>query len=882
MQDHQYTAFISYRHTAPDEAVAKKLHTLIENFSVPAEIKKSSGRRKMGRVFRDQEELPLSTDLGGDIRTALENSEWLIAVCSPRYLESRWCMTELDYFISLGKRDHILTILVDGEPDESFPEQLRTITVNGQTEDVEPLAGDVRADSLSASLKKLSQEKFRLLAPMLGVRFDDLRQRARRRRRRLTTAATLTAFTLLAGFLTYALFKNRQISAQNEQILQQNEEISRKSDEISKQNDEILRQNDEISQQNEEISRQKDEVSRQRDLAVSNEMKVMIEQANISVGSGNKIPAKKVLAQAAAMRETVGEGNDEDLYTALEYAVYTGSFEIVQTIDNDNRQFDSLVFSHNDKYLLGITNLNSATLIDAENGGLLHTVSRAENATLSSVGFTQDDRYFYTVDSWYNFINVYDTETGEQVGEFNRSDGMAWNIGERIFALEDCRLLIPLRTAMAVWDPETGAEEEILTTEGGLDSYLQPFLVDLSPDGHSVVMGSPGYGIGMKIMSLDGSVKARLESSSERGYSPIMFSGDGKTVAAVSGNMCFAWNAETGKNILQYTHKSSSMLNEALINYDGSTVLLMDAGMLIAVDVKTGEVLWEKTVESSVVTEAAISPNGKYVCAYGGIEGVFDIRTGEVLSTLPCTAFSNDGTKVLSNTYGSDPALLITPEAATARLADSFDGELVTTPRYTDPSQNIMLGELRHVCGDYYSTPPGNANRKAAIYTDPETKYAVYTHYDGFIEVFDIRDPDNVKYSWCVAEHCYNSVTDLVFHGDLMASCGGFDPRCAVFDLSTGKMVHVLRGTGYTHQCEFSPDGSKLILLSGLTRNIIHVYAVQTGTLLYHYTAPEGLRFTDIGFTADSSASVALLEDGRALIGTLYGTLDELIGQTAE
>ncbi|MBO4838686.1 MAG: hypothetical protein J5493_04885 [Lachnospiraceae bacterium] len=633
-------------------------------------------------------------------------------------------MTELDYFIELGRRDHILAILVEGEPDDSFPLQLRTAVVDGKTVNVEPLAGDVRADQLSASVKKLGDEKLRLLAPMLGVHFDDLRQRARRRKRRITAAALLSAFAVLAGFLTFALIKNRQISAQNEQILQQNEEISRKSDEISKQNDEILRQNDEISQQNEEISRQKDEVSRQRDLAVSNEMKVMIEQANISVGSGNKIPAKKVLAQAAAMRETVGEGNDEDLYTALEYAVYTGSFETVQTIDNDNRQFDSLVFSHNDKYLLGITNLNSATLIDAENGGLLHTVSRAENATLSSVGFTQDDRYFYTVDSWYNFINVYDTETGEHVGEFNRSDGMAWNIGERIFALEDGQLLIPLRSAMAVWDPETGAEEEILATEGGLDSYLQPFLVDLSPDGQSVVMGSPGYGIGMKIMSLDGTVKARL--------------------------------------------------------------------------------------------------------------------------------------------------------------ADSFDGELVTTPRYTDPSQNIMLGELRHVCSDYYSTPPGNANRKAAIYTDPETKYAVYTHYDGFIEAFDIRDPDNVKYSWCVAEHCYNSVTDLVFHGDLMASCGGFDPRCAVFDLSTGKMVHVLRGTGYTHQCEFSPDGSKLILLSGLTRNIIHVYAVQTGTLLYHYTAPEGLRFTDIGFTADSSASVALLEDGRALIGTLYGTLDELIGQTAE
>ena len=46
MQEYQYTAFISYRHAAPDEEIAKKLHTLIENYSIPADIQKSSGRRK--------------------------------------------------------------------------------------------------------------------------------------------------------------------------------------------------------------------------------------------------------------------------------------------------------------------------------------------------------------------------------------------------------------------------------------------------------------------------------------------------------------------------------------------------------------------------------------------------------------------------------------------------------------------------------------------------------------------------------------------------------------------------------------------------------------------------------------------------------------------
>ena len=103
METYQYAAFISYRHRMPDEAIAKKLHTLIETYHIPADIQKSTGRKKMGRVFRDQEELPLSTDLGNDIKTALEHSDWLIALCSPSYLESKWCMTEIEYFISLGK-----------------------------------------------------------------------------------------------------------------------------------------------------------------------------------------------------------------------------------------------------------------------------------------------------------------------------------------------------------------------------------------------------------------------------------------------------------------------------------------------------------------------------------------------------------------------------------------------------------------------------------------------------------------------------------------------------------------------------------------------------------------------------------------------------------
>ena len=212
MITNDYNAFISYRHVSPDQEIAKKLHSLIENYKIPSSLKKSLGISKMGRVFRDQEELPLSSNLGEDIRQALQNSEWLICICSPRYLESKWCLEEVDYFISLGRRDKILAILIEGEPADSFPLALRFEEIDGKTVEREPLAADVRATALNESLKKLNNEKHRILAPMLNVNYDDLKQRDRVRKNKIRVAVSASVIMLLSIFLMYAVIKNKEIS----------------------------------------------------------------------------------------------------------------------------------------------------------------------------------------------------------------------------------------------------------------------------------------------------------------------------------------------------------------------------------------------------------------------------------------------------------------------------------------------------------------------------------------------------------------------------------------------------------------------------------------------------------------------------------------------
>ena len=315
MSSSQYTAFISYRHQTPDQEIAKKLHQMIETYTVPAALRKD-GARHPGKVFRDQEELPLSADLGRDIEAALDNSDWLICICSPRYLQSRWCLRELEYFIEHKGRDRVLAVLVEGEPEDSFPELLRFETdENGNRKEREPLAANVRGESLAENLKKLKKEKFRILAPIVGTSFDGLYQRARRRTMRNILAAALATVAILGGFLAYALVQNGKITAQNEQITAQNERISAQNDELTEKNEQIEKANQDLTKANDEITAKNKEISEKNDeLTEKNEQ---IEKANQELTEKNEQieKANEDLSRAndeiTAKNKEISEKNDE-------------------------------------------------------------------------------------------------------------------------------------------------------------------------------------------------------------------------------------------------------------------------------------------------------------------------------------------------------------------------------------------------------------------------------------------------------------------------------------------------------------------------------------------------------------------------------------------
>ena len=219
----KYWAFLSYSHQ--DAKVCEWLHQSLESFRVPRRLVGRESREgnippRLFPVFRDRDELPGSSELGKNLTEALAQSRYLIVVCSPSAARSRWVNEEIRQFKMMGGEGRILALIIDGEPNaadkpnsgllECFPEALKyRVDASGNltSQRVEPIAADIRRGRESKSIALL-----RLIAGLLGVPFDELRQRDRERARRsLTVRAVLgvAIFALLAGSLFWRYRQDR-------------------------------------------------------------------------------------------------------------------------------------------------------------------------------------------------------------------------------------------------------------------------------------------------------------------------------------------------------------------------------------------------------------------------------------------------------------------------------------------------------------------------------------------------------------------------------------------------------------------------------------------------------------------------------------------------
>ncbi|MCB2106892.1 MAG: toll/interleukin-1 receptor domain-containing protein [Rhodobacteraceae bacterium] len=223
-QDFAYRAFISYSHS--DSKWARWLHSQLESYRLPPRLVgqvTSSGKlgKRVGKIFRDRDELPVAADLSGKINEALRETQFLIVLCSRASARSKWVNQEIINFKRMKGAESIVAVIVDGEPfasatpgresEECFPEALRFQVDSGgnvTTEGAEPIAADLRPGKDSKRLVKM-----KVLAGLLGVSLDELIRRDNARHQKRLFWLSIASVTGMAAMAVLSVFA---ITARND------------------------------------------------------------------------------------------------------------------------------------------------------------------------------------------------------------------------------------------------------------------------------------------------------------------------------------------------------------------------------------------------------------------------------------------------------------------------------------------------------------------------------------------------------------------------------------------------------------------------------------------------------------------------------------------
>ena len=193
-------AFISYNHK--DVKWAKWLQNKLESYKLPSDIHNEfEDSRYLRPIFRDKTDLNTGV-LANEIRKELEESKYLVVICSPNSAKSAWVSDEVKAFIEMDRLNFIIPFIVSGTPhnykdrdceppyeDECFPLFLRQYTKQHP-----------ELELLGISTDEVGKEKafIRVVSRMLGVSFDVLWKRHERQKRNRRIATILSSILFVA------------------------------------------------------------------------------------------------------------------------------------------------------------------------------------------------------------------------------------------------------------------------------------------------------------------------------------------------------------------------------------------------------------------------------------------------------------------------------------------------------------------------------------------------------------------------------------------------------------------------------------------------------------------------------------------------------------
>jgi len=512
--DRRYAVFLSYRHADNKEQGrqwAVWLHQVLEGYEIPADLIGTRNGKgdlippSLYPVFRDEEELPADADLTRNIRRALENSDLLVVLCSPRAVESRFVADEIRYFKELGKADRILALMLDGEPNasddpgkaklgikpeaECLPEPLRYGVAGDEgridwSQRTEPIAADVRPagmpeqgwttgaayrEALSKNGKpnekeiaqkvreyeeRLELAKLKVVAGALGVPLGVLRQRdkamqlqkakqrARTMRRWLAAVGVLAVLALAGG--VYAWFQRAEAVKQRDLVAERETAARNTASETDFAIADLKLQTGEVPTGLAHLSRS----------LRNNPRNAKASSRVLSLPRHLSFPISKLFHKDIVRTATFSPDGKRIVTTAEDNTAQVWDVESGKAVGEPMRHqvyVDSPIFSPDGRWIVIVPEEKIAQVCDAQSGKAVGEPMRHEE-TVFSASFSPDGKWIVT-GSADKKAQVWEAHSGKPVGEPMLHEGLVFLT---TFS-PDGKWIVTVSVSTArVWDAQSG------------------------------------------------------------------------------------------------------------------------------------------------------------------------------------------------------------------------------------------------------------------------------------------------------------------------------------------------------------------------------------------------------------------------------------------
>ena len=621
--DKRYYAFISYKRE--DEKQAKWLQDKLEHYRFPTNLNGRTDLPKNVRpIFRDVTDLTPGI-LAEEINKALNDSQWLIIVCSPRSAKSPWVCKEAQSFIDSGRADRIIPYVIEGVPfsgdeaTECYPEALLNMKGNKEL--------------LAANVNEIGREAaaIKILARMFGLRFDTLWQRhTREQKKRRIIWGTIAAFMVVVSMLIsgYFYWANNEIKEkQNKLLISQSKYLASEA---------------------------------QKEYDKGNITKAL-RMALYALPKDLKNMDRPYVPEAEIMLRECDKPQKEGIY----------SRSILQHVN----QVNSAQFSPDGKYIVTAFDDNTARVWDAKTGEPVTEPLKHEDS-VNSAQFSPDGKYIVTASYDYT-ARVWDAKTGEPVTEtLKHEDG----VSSAAFSPDGKYIVTAsLDKTARVWDANTG---EPVTEPLKHNSYVRS--AAFSPDGKYIVTAS--WDNTARVWNARTGEPVTEPLMHENWVNSAQFSPDGKYIVTASwDNTARVWNARTGEPVTEPL-KHENSVNSAQFSPDGKYIVTASDDNTARVwDAKTGEPVTEPLKHENSVNSAQFSPDGKYIvtASYDYTARVWDAKTGEPVTEslrhegpVYSAQFSPNGKYIVTASWEWDKTAKVWEFPPLEELIDKYRNDL--------------------------------------------------------------------------------------------------------------------------------------------------------------------------------------------------------------